>query len=86
MKNGNRNFGGVVETPGGVVPCHLHQQVRGEESKKTTAQIKEDFAQGGEERKKLQRRAEKREKALQVPPEQRLLEEQTKKRSSISRE
>ena len=52
MKNGNSNFGGVVETPGGVVPCHLHQQVRGEESTKTTAQIKEDFAQGGEERKK----------------------------------
>ena len=73
-----------METPGGVVQYHLHQQVRGEESTKTTAQIKEDFAQGGEERKKLQRRAEKREKALQIPPEQRLLEERAKRMEEMA--
>ena len=45
-------FGGVVETPAGVVPQHLHQQERGEEGTSTTiTQTKADSPQGGEERK-----------------------------------
>ena len=52
-KDGNlEQFGGVVETPGGVVPHHLHQQECGEEGTSTTTQTKADSSQGGEERKK----------------------------------
>ena len=46
-------FGGVVETPAGVVPQHLHQQVRGGEGTSTTiTQTKADSPQGGEETNK----------------------------------
>ena len=55
-------FGCVVETPGGVVPYHLHQQELGEEDTSTTTQAKEDSPQGGEERKKTAKKGRERRK------------------------
>ena len=45
-------FGGVVETPAGVVLQHLHRQEHGEEGTSTTTQTKENSPQGGEETNK----------------------------------
>jgi hypothetical protein len=42
---GLEQFNGVVETPAGVVPQHLHEQEGGEEGTSTTTQTKANSQQ-----------------------------------------